>query len=272
VTVKRVESGLISNWLHENIAVGSSLFADGPHGKFTCVDDDGGPYLFISGGSGVTPVMAMSRWLCDTTPGVDVHFLHFARTPDDLIFEHELRLMERGQPRFRCSFICSRTTEPSSWSGRVGRVSPELLTDLVPDLKDRAVYLCGPVGFMEATRGILEQLGFGMARFRQESFGGVPRDATAPVAQSAEPAHVEFSASKIEVDCKSSDYILDLALARGLPAAYSCRAGQCGTCKVTLLKGSVEQDHKDGLTDDDVKDGLILSCQARPIGLVVVDL
>jgi len=272
VTVKRVESGQISNWLHDNLSVGSSLFADGPHGKFTCIDDDGGPYLFISGGSGITPVMAMSRWLCDTASGADILFLHFARTPDDLIFEHELRLMERAHRKFRCAFVCSRVSDPSGWSGRTGRISPELLTELVPDLKDRTVYLCGPVPFMEATRGILEQLGFGMTRFRQESFGGVPRDGKATAAEAGEAAKVVFAASKIEVDCKSSDYILDVALAAGLPAVFSCRAGQCGTCKMLLLKGSVEQATTDGLTPDDVKDGLILSCQARPIGEVVISL
>jgi len=69
-----------------------------------------------------------------------------------------------------------------------------------------------------------------------------------------------------------SDYILDLALDRGLDVAYSCRAGQCGTCKVTLLEGSVEQDCTSALTPDDEKDGHILACQARPTGRVVVDL
>src|SRR5262249_17732772 len=59
VTVKRVKDGLISNWLHDNLRVGDTLFADGPHGKFSCLDDGGGPYLFLSGGSGVTPVMSM---------------------------------------------------------------------------------------------------------------------------------------------------------------------------------------------------------------------
>src|SRR5690242_9732887 len=102
VTVKRVPEGVISNWLHDNLRPGASLFLDGPHGTFTCIPDDAGPYLFISGGSGITPVMAMSRWLSDTTPDADIQFLHFARSPDDLIFAHELQLMERNLPGFRC--------------------------------------------------------------------------------------------------------------------------------------------------------------------------
>jgi len=273
VTVKRVEGGQISNWLHDNLQAGSSLFVDGPHGTFTCIGDDGGPYVFISGGSGITPVMAMSRWLCDTTPDADIRFLHFARSPKDLIFADELGLMGRILPGFSCDFVCSQTGEGTGWTGPVGRISGEILTEMVPDLKSRSAYLCGPPPFMDATREILEKLGFDMGRFHQEVFGGVPRrDVKAAEAQAGTLAKVIFSASKIEVDCKGSDYILDLALAQGLPAAYSCRAGQCGTCKVTLLEGSVEQDCTNGLTPDDIKDGHILSCQARPTGRVVIDL
>ena len=272
ITVKRVERGQVSNWLHDNLSAGDPLFVDGPHGMFTCAPDEAGPYLFISGGSGITPVMSMSRWLYDTTSDADIQFLHFARSPDDLIFAHELRLMERHLSSFRCQFVCSQATEKSGWTGPVGRISPELLAKLVPDLKKRSVYLCGPVPFMDAARGMLEQIGFDMTRFHQEIFGGVPRrDPGAAEAQASKAAKVMFSASNIEVDCKGSDYILDLALTEGLPVAYSCRAGQCGTCKVTLLEGKVEHDCANGLTPDDEKDGLILACQARPIGRVVVD-
>lgn len=272
VTVKRVDKGQISNWLHDNLHAGDTLFIDGPNGTFTCVPDDAGPFLFISGGSGITPVMAMSRWLHDTTPEADIQFLHFARSPDDLIFARELELMERGLPGFHCQFVCSQAEEGSGWTGPTGRISPELLTKLVPDLKSRSVYLCGPVPFMDATRGMLEQLSFDMTRFHQEIFGGVPRrDPGAAEAQAATLAKVIFASSKIEVDCKGSDYILDLALDQGLPVAYSCRAGQCGTCKVTLLEGTVEQDSTSALSPDDEKDGHILACQARPVGRVVVD-
>jgi NADH oxidoreductase Hcr len=118
---------------------------------------------------------------------------------------------------------------------------------------------------------MLEQLGFDMTRFHQEVFGGVPRRDHAAAAHADKLAKIIFSHSKIEVDCRGSDYILDLALDHGLSVAYSCRAGQCGTCKVTLLEGSVEQDCTNAPTPDDEKEGHVLSCQARPVGRVVVD-
>jgi ferredoxin-NADP reductase len=269
-TVKRAKNGLVSNWLHDKLRVGDMLFVDGPHGKFTCLSDPASSYLLLSGGSGITPLMSMSRWFVDTAAPVDLHFVHFAQSPGDLIFEHELALLGR-QPGFRCDFVCSRAEPASGWSGRLGRLEPRLLLELCPDVRQRSVYLCGPVGFMEATRAMLQGMGFDMGRFHQESFGGVARAAPAP-SQGKIAARVEFSGSKKSVACHNTDYLLDLALEAGVPAAYSCRAGQCGTCKVVLLRGEVEQDCADALSADDVKEGLILSCQARPKGDIAVDL
>ncbi len=272
VTVKRFAGGLISTWLHDNLHVGSALYADGPFGKFTCFGDDG-PHLFISAGSGITPVMAMSRWLCDTAVESDIDFVHFARSPEDFIFAHELRFMSRQLPGFRSHFVCSQAGKDSGWNGAVGRISRELLSALVQDFTSRSIYLCGPVAFMDATRQILEQAGYDMKRLHLELFGGVPRrNAKAAEAQAGKTAKVVFSASNIEVDCMGSDYVLDLALDRGLEQPFSCRAGQCGTCKVMLLEGEVEHDCADGLNPEDAREGFILSCQARPLGTVVIDL
>jgi ferredoxin-NADP reductase len=270
ITVKRVEGGRVSNWLHAHLKPGVQLHAEGPSGKFTCADREGGPYLLVSGGSGITPVMSMARWLCDTDPASDIAFVYAARTPDDLVFERELRLMERHCPGFRYHPVCSRPEPNGSWTGRTGRITSELLAEIVPDLARRAVYLCGPVPFMQSVRDGLARLNFDMARFAQESFGGVPREPKATEAEAGAAATVVFAASGIEVDCKGSDYILDLGLSNGVKVAYACRAGQCGSCKVALIEGSVVHDCADALTADDLD--VVLPCQARPVGRVVLDL
>jgi len=270
-TVKRVESGMVSNWLHDQLRAGDSVFADGPNGKFGFTGEEAGPFLFISGGSGITPVMAMSRWLHDTAPGADIRFLHFARTPKDLVFERELRVMETRMPGFRCAFVCTRVEAGEGWTGPTGHASLDLLRSLIPDFASRQIYLCGPVPFMSTTRQILEDAGFDMSRFAQESFGGAPRPAKSEDAGASVPAKVTFSASKIVVNCSTADYLLDVALNNTIDVSFSCRAGQCGSCKATLLEGSVEQDAVDALSAKDVKSGIILLCQARPKGDVVLD-
>jgi glycine betaine monooxygenase B len=271
ITVKRVDGGIVSNWLHANMRVGDTLFVDGPHGRFSCLDDTATAFLFLSGGSGVTPLMSMARWLCDTAQPIDVRFLHFARSPADLVFERELQLLAR-RGNFQFDFVCTRADAASSWTGPRGRIEAKLLMKLCPDLHQRSVYLCGPVPFMETTRSILENLDFDMARVRQESFGGVARSPELLKGQANVPAKVTFAASRKDVPCRGSDYVLDLALASGVQVAFSCRAGQCGTCKVVLLEGQVEQDCADALSPDELKEGFILSCQSRPKGDIVINL
>ena len=123
---------------------------------------------------------------------------------------------------------------------------------------------------MQSIRDGLATLDFDMTRFAQESFGGVPREPKATDAEATASATVVFSASGVEVDCKGSDYILDIGLANGVKVAYACRAGQCGSCKVALLEGSVVHDCADALAKGDAD--LVLPCQARPMGRVVLDL
>jgi ferredoxin-NADP reductase len=217
--------------------------------------------------------MAMSRWLCDTAVDSDIDFIHFARSPNDLIFADELRLMSNQQPGFRCHLVCSQAGADSGWLGAVGRISQDLLVRLVPDLARRSVYLCGPLGFMDAARGILAQAGGDINRVHEEVFDRSPRRNTQDAElQAGLASKLVFAASNIEVDCTASEYVLDLALEQGLEQPFSCRSGQCGMCKVTLIDGAVEHDCTDGLTRDDATNGLILSCQARPVGRVVVDL
>ena len=127
VTVKRVTGGTISNWLHDNLKVGDMLFADGPHGKFSCIDDENDKFLFISGGSGVTPVMSMSRWLADTSHGADMRFLHFARSPIDLIFEHELRMMAHNTPTSSRSSLSAGLSRERNGAAAPGAFAPRCL-------------------------------------------------------------------------------------------------------------------------------------------------
>jgi|GEM_PF-61377 len=172
VTVKRVPGGRISNWLHDNLNVGAQLTISGPLGSFSCQSTrTSDKLLLISGGSGITPVMSMSRYLHDVADPRDVVFLYSARTERDLIFRDELALLAARHPRFRPIFTL---TNPGStaWTGLTGRISARLIEDAVPDFRERTVFLCGPTPFMDTVKGALTEAEFPMANFHAESFGG----------------------------------------------------------------------------------------------------
>ncbi len=176
ITVKRVPSsspdlprGLVSNWLHDHLQVGSQIKLSGPMGKFSCFAHPAPKLLFISAGSGITPMMGMSRWIYDTGANCDVVFFHSARNSDEVIFQDELELLAARQNNFH---LAISITGKSGAMGLKGRLTPAMLAVICPDFRDRVVFVCGSQGFMESTKQMLIDLQFPMNNYHQESFGG----------------------------------------------------------------------------------------------------
>ena len=184
ITVKRVPAppdvanappGLVSNWLNDNITIGSQIKLQGPMGKFTCVDNQPQKLLFISAGSGITPMMSMSRWLYDTGADVDVVFIHSAKSPRDLIYQHELESMAARFANFKLAVTTTRLEPGVAWQGYTGRLSELMLPAIAPGFRERTVYVCGPNPFMKGVKTILEKLDFPMENYHEESFGSPKR-------------------------------------------------------------------------------------------------
>ncbi|MBR8837840.1 MAG: FHA domain-containing protein [Stigonema ocellatum SAG 48.90 = DSM 106950] len=197
ITVKRVPlhpgcesdvpQGLVSNWLHENVTVGSSIKLHGPSGKFTCFTNPNQKLLFISGGSGITPMMSMSRWLCDTGSHCDVTFFHFAPTAHDIIFRQELEMMSAQHRNFHLAVSITRKEPGQSWLSLTGRLNAAMLEVVAPDFRDRTVYVCAPEAFMDCISQILKTLDFPMENYYSERFAPPPHPSKSPATSKAEP-------------------------------------------------------------------------------------
>jgi len=188
ITVKRVPGGRVSGWLHDNLKVGHQFSISGPLGTFSCQSTPTTEkLLFISGGSGITPVMSMSRHLHDIADPRDIVFLYSARSERDLIFRDELSLLAARHPRFRPIFTLTHADAPA-WTGLTGRISARLIEDAVPDFRERTVFLCGPTPFMDTVKRALIDAEFPMANFHAESFGGPKTASPGRAAAAPEPA------------------------------------------------------------------------------------
>ena len=292
--------GLVSNWLHDNLKVGHQVNLSGPLGKFTSFANPSQKLLLISAGSGITPMMSMSRWVMDTASTCDIVFFHSARTPKDIIYWKELSWMSEHNPRFKLAIAISRPGDNQAWWGFTGRLNPPMLFSMAPDFMQRTVYVCGSGGFMKGTKAMLEELGFPMENYYEESFGGpkkgkkaaaAPATAPTPAPATARPTAtpaatptatptpapagdsftVVFSKSGQEVKCDGSTPILDIAEEEGIDIDSSCRSGVCGTCKVKKSEGEINYDgDPDALDDDEQEAGYILACIACPAGRVVI--
>ena len=271
----------MSNWLPNNVRVGDRIEVSGPRGKF-CLEPGSIPkkLLLVGAGSGVTPVMSMARWLCDLSADVDVRFFNCVKTPDDVIFRREIELIASRYRRFVPFITVSRPTADGSWTGLTGRLDARMLDTIAPDLKERHVYMCGPEPFMSATRQLLQESGFDMSHFHQESFGGVRTSARSKLVAGAAPGlptaaagalRVEFARTGRSVTTEGATSLLEVAEENDVDLDYGCRTGSCGDCKAKLLKGTVNAETSDGLTDEERGAGYVLTCVARPTTSCVLD-
>lgn len=154
VTIKRIEGGLVSNYLAESLLVGDTIMAIGPDGVFNLVDIPARKFLFLSAGSGNRPLYSMTRWLTDTKVGADIACLHCAKSPDDLIFRADLDKVNQNNPKLSLRYILEPGIEhlPVGQACREGRVNGDNLAELVSDFKDRTVFVCGQLHLCQAFR------------------------------------------------------------------------------------------------------------------------
>lgn len=283
ITVKRVPGGPVSNWLHDNLRPGTRVTADAPLGAFTLATPAARRYLFLSAGSGITPVMSMTRTLYDLGSHADVLFVHSARTPADIIFRRELEAIAAVMPNIRVVHVCEGDYPAERWMGLRGRLSTAVLQALAPDLHEREVFTCGPAPYMASVRSILRGVGYDMRRYHEESFdfdslpaSEVPAPAggeagTSTTSTSSTTYSVEFVRSGVTVTCAPDQSVLDAAAAAGLRLPSSCTQGMCGTCKTTKLSGEVDMRHNGGIRPREIAAGKVLICCSTPLSDLRID-
>jgi ferredoxin-NADP reductase len=271
VTAKR--SGPASTWLHSALKPGMRVKAAGPMGEFTFGSNPAGPFLFLSAGSGITPMMSMARTLHDLGSPADVLFVHSARTPGDLPFSDELATLSH-RPGFRSISVVSRDAPGARWDGFRGRLTPAMLAVLAPDLHTRIVFCCGPAPYMASIRAMLAEAGFDLRRYHEESFDfAAPAEEAPPppLTTSSGAFTVQFARSNQTIACAPGTTVLAAARAAGIRLPSACGKGVCGTCKSRLLAGSVAMKHGGGIRPREIDEGLALLCCARPTSDLVVD-
>lgn len=272
VTVKRVAGGKISNWLHDTLAVGSKVKANGPLGHF--IRPNAKKYLFLSGGSGITPVMAMVRELADTCEPADVVFLHAGRSPKDLIFRDDLACLAARMKGLRLQFLPETVLGETQWPGLTGRISADYMKLAVPDLAERVVMCCGPAPFMAAARSITAELGVPPQNYIEESFdAAVIDEIDIPVVEEAtiRTFQVSFAKQARQIDVSGEQTVLSCAKKAGVKLPSSCSNGVCGTCKSKLVSGTVDMSHNGGIRQREIDAGLFLPCCSKPLSDLVID-
>ncbi|HUR50901.1 MAG TPA: ferredoxin--NADP reductase [Mycobacteriales bacterium] len=266
VTVKRVEGGRGSNWVCDNLEVGSEVDVLAPSGTFTPKSYDV-DLLLLAGGSGITPVMSIIK--ATLAHGTGRMFLVYAnRDERSVIFHAELRELVRQHPE---RLIVLHWLESVQ-----GLPSSTPLSALVAPWVQGESFICGPAPFMDCAADVLKSLGVGRDKVHIERYTSLQGDPWAEVEVAAPvegektaQLHVELDGETHELAWPESSKLLDLLLDKGLDAPYSCREGACSACSVMLVEGEVRMDNNSVLEQEDLDEGWRLACQSHPVSDVV---
>ncbi len=274
VTVKRVADGYASNWLCDNARQGMPLGVLPPAGRFTpaSLDDD---LLLCAGGSGITPMTSILKSVLAYGTGT-VTLLYANRDENSVIFAAELAELAARHPD---RFVVLHWLESVQ-----GLPSRAQLARLAVPYSEREAFVCGPTAFMAATTAALRDVGVERGRIHVEKFVSLTRNpfrsGGAPVggeqAETPDPdtdTEADTAAEvEVELDGETHTYrwprstvLLDLLLAQGLDAPYSCREGACSACACLVTDGEVKLLANEVLEEADLADGYVLACQAVPV-------
>ncbi|WP_226621614.1 hybrid-cluster NAD(P)-dependent oxidoreductase [Alloyangia pacifica] len=276
VTVKAQPGSIGTRWMLDNLRPGMRIKALGPAGHFTSHHHPAEKYLFISAGSGITPMMSMVTYMYDLGRIPDVVFINCAKRPSDIVFRERLEHIASRIDGIELRWVVEEGDRFHPWTGYKGMFNQLMLGLTAPDYLEREVFCCGPEPFMQAVREALQGLGYDMNHYHQESFhpslAEEDKDATeGDVVPEDAKAEVSFVGSGITQTCKETDTILATAKAAGLNIPSGCTFGVCGTCKIKKTSGQVHMVHNGGITEDDIAEGYVLACCSHPIGKVEVE-
>jgi ferredoxin-NADP reductase/DMSO/TMAO reductase YedYZ heme-binding membrane subunit len=282
ISVKKAADGHGSRHLHETWREGSLVKVGAPAGRFVFAHDQAKRCVLIAGGVGITPMMSTVRSLTDRCWPGEIYLVFSVRTRRDLAFRDELAYLQARFPNLRVLVTLTSDPEPG-WDGARGQISKAMLQDFVPDLTHGPILVCGPAPMMTAMRRLLvDQLHVPDAEVLEEAFVSPPAPASAadaadtadaaPASDAApgEPGNVRFARAGKTAELVELT-VLEAAEEAGVEIPFECRSGICGQCKTRLISGKVTMDVQDALTPADRSRRLILACQARPVGDVVVD-
>jgi ferredoxin-NADP reductase/DMSO/TMAO reductase YedYZ heme-binding membrane subunit len=272
ISVKRAPDGWASKHLHDTVVEGDKLKIGAPAGKFYFAGHESERVVLIAGGVGITPMMSIVRSLTDRCWTGDIYLMFSVRKRHDVVFETELRELEKRFPNLHV--LVTLSEEPDdAWDGARGFISKELIQKFVPDLSHGPVFVCGPDPMMTAMRKILVDIGVPDGEVLQEAFLS-PKQGAEASQDGVELAEAGAGAIQFKngarVDAPGLT-VLEAAEECGVNIPFECRSGICGQCKTKLVAGRVTMEVQDALTPADKAKGLVLACQARPVKDVIVD-
>jgi ring-1,2-phenylacetyl-CoA epoxidase subunit PaaE len=268
IAIKAVDNGNFSTFACTILNENDILEVSKPEGKFTLETSSTNKnnYLGIAAGSGITPVMAMIKATLTQEPNSTFTLIYGNKTNVDTIFKTEIdALLNQFPNTFNVQFVYSREEQENALFGRIEKeIINFVIKNKLKDIAFNKAFLCGPEDMVITAKETLIENGFNEKNINFELFSAPKTKETTEVFEGTCEITVTVDDEVTTFLMDSKTTILTAALKKGIDAPYSCQGGICSSCLGKITEGNAVMSKNTILSDEEINDGLILTCQAHP--------
>jgi len=271
VGIKEVAGGAFSPYANRYIQKGDVLEVMPPQGRFLYEPTSAPVHILgVAAGSGITPILSIAKSVLASGPEYSFTLIYGNKSPQDVMFSSEIEALQIAYPnQFKIQWVYSQAKEDQALFGRIDTAAINYVLKNTDTAPFDGAYLCGPEGMIKTATEALEKSGLAIDQIYYELFT-VATESTTEAGETTEGAlaagniavevTVDGETTSLEMDAKT--ILLDAIIKADIDAPYSCQGGVCSSCICKVTKGSAAMIKNQILTDSEIADGLVLSCQA----------
>lgn len=273
VAVKAVENGKFSTFATKQLQVGDTLEVSSPEGKFTLQPQSNKNYIAFAAGSGITPILSMIQSVLEKDNTSTFTLIYGNKSIADTMFFKSLNLLkEKYSQQFYLHYIFSREQQDNALFGRIDRGHTNyFIKNIYKETTFDEAFLCGPEEMIDLVSGTLIENGFTSEKVHFELFtASIDENAVEEIKDGETEVKVILDDEEISFTMQQNDTILAASLRNKVDAPYSCQGGVCSSCIGKITEGKAVMTKNQILTDSEIEEGLVLTCQAHPTTATIV--
>ena len=271
VAIKAVENGTFSVFATTDLKAGDEIEIAAPEGRFLLNPQPNKNYIAFAAGSGITPVLSMIKTVLENQSSSTFTLVYGNKSVADTIFYDELLQLQNTYSNFNLEFVCSRERQENMLFGRIDKPFTNFfIKNKYKDISFDAAFLCGPEEMINTVSATLQEAGFASENIHFELFTtSIDEEATSEIKEGTTEITVLLDDEETTFTMTQTDTILAASLRNDLDPPYSCQGGVCSSCIGKITEGKAVMVKNTILTDSEVEEGLVLTCQAHPTTLKI---